>query len=322
MIQKLAIKTITPIAAALFLFTVLFTASSNAETWVRCDACSLSQSEALAIAVGPEQDVVIFSASNNTAQAYWTRTEVSGAGCEPLRPGQNRTQKGVVPKSQNAISAGQCSYTTVAQSVPLDVSKEQLLDAFHGAYVETNGTMQKNAQVNIADIPNAPTGPGAVANDPRGITAYDVRNNVATQVALRDAATAYVLSAQGQLNHLVAMVVSLVNVRLVNTSHQINLVITLADGSKVQFNFTSQRDDAELVDAKDPSGTPVMEVGTPPVLYVGTFNYQSNQDVNNFLRNAALNGVRIVDHHIGGNSATCHSEIKENGEVIVTCQPS
>ena len=210
MIQKLAIKTVTPIAAALFLFTVLFTASSNAETWVRCDACSFSQSEALAIAVGPEQDVVIFSASNNTAQAYWTRTEVSGAGCEPLRPGQNRTQKGVFPKSQNAISAGQCSYTTVAQSVPLDVSKEQLLDAFHGAYVETNGTMQKNAQVNIADT----------------------------------------------------------------------------------------------------------------VLYVGTFNYQSNQDVNNFLRNAALNGVLIVDHHIGGNSATCHSEIKENGEVIVTCQPS
>ncbi len=317
MIQKLAIKTVTPIAAALFFFT----AASNAETWVRCDACSLSQSEALAITVGPEQDVVVFSARDNTAQAYWTRTEVNGAGCQQLRPGQDTTQKSFVPKSQNTISAGQCSYTTVAQAIPLDASKESLVDAFHGAYVETNGTMQKTSQVNIADIPNAPTGPGAVTNDPRGITAYDVQNNIATQVALREAAQAYVHSAQGNLNHLVSTLVSLVNVRLLNTSHQINLVITLADGSKVNFEFTTQRDDAELVAAKDPSGAPVMVVGTPAVLYVGTFNYQSYQDVNNFLRNAALNGVRIVDHHIGGNSATCHSEIKENGEVIVTCQP-
>jgi hypothetical protein len=307
---------------AVFAYTtaLLIAPTAFTETWVRCDDCTAAQSEGVAIASGPEQLVVVFSARDNIASAFYTQTDVVGVGCQPLRPGETGGQKVLRAKNAAAVSAGQCSYVTVAQATALDATKQQLVDAFHGAYVETNGTMQKTAYVNIADIPNAPTGPGPVANDPDGITAYDVQNNVIVQTQLIAAATAYVTSASGQLNHLIASVASMVGVRFAGTEHQLNLIITFKDGSRAQLDFTLHTDKPELYKAEDPNGVPVMVVGagTAPQ-YVGDHGFNSNRDLTNFLNNAALNGVRIVDHHIGGTNAHCTSSIGEDGTVTVSC---
>jgi hypothetical protein len=319
MIQKLH-KFLFSNSFYISLLVLPLTQSALAETWVRCDNCSPAQAQAAAVAAGPEQLIVVFSARDNTANAFYTQTEVVGNGCQPLRPGESGGQKALRMRNAVSVSAGQCSYVTVALPTTLDADKQQLVDAFHGAYVETNGTMQKVAYVNIADIPNAPTGPGPVANDPGGITAYDVQNNLIVRTQLATAATAYVTSAAGNLNHLIASIASLVGVSIAGTEHQLNLIITFHDGSRAQLDFTLHTDKPELYMAEDPNGVPVMVVGGGNAAqYLGNHAFNSNRDLNNFLNNAALNGVIIVDHHIGGTSASCSSSIAEDGTVTVSC---
>lgn len=315
MIQKLAIKTVTPIAAALFFFT----ATSNAETWVRCDACSLSQSEALAVAVGPEQDVVVFNARDRIAHAFWTQTQVTGSGCQPLRPGQSANQQRALIKNQNLIAAAQCSHNTIATQVALDPSKENLLSAIHNFYIETNGTMQKSVNINIADIPNAPTEPGPIVNDPRGLTAYDIQNNNGSYGAFSRAVTAYLETPAGQTQVLLAGIISQYHINFAGTEFVISVQITLADGSTVTLKYTLDDEDPALVSAKDPNGEAVFEAGSAPIRILGDHAFVDSQNIVNFLNNARLNGIRITDGGIGGNSASCHSTIKPDGEVIVTC---
>lgn len=263
---------------------------SSAETWIHCDQCAYSQAQELAIAMGPDQSVMVYSPRLGSGLNFWTYTEVIGENCHINRPGAGERNG----SSETNTRAVGCQNVTRANGTALTAQQDAFISLVKDAHVETGGTMKSAIIVAADTIPGAPTTGGPVTTDPNGSTAYDVFNNYDVQVEMSDALVNYIKSRQDAMAKVVTFLTNMIDVQLLGAEFVIEVEVTFSDGSKLKYKIDSDVEEAQLLEAKDFKGRPIMAPeATDLVRYTGDSIFPTDRAAINWLENAVLAGATV-----------------------------
>jgi hypothetical protein len=290
-----------------------FTVSANAAIWLRCDQCQTGQASANSVASTALGEVVVYSLANNFALKFENEMRVVGDNCQPLSMIKTGVSKGNAPGSWRANG---CSYQLVAIPMTNTSKEDELQDLLRQIYVSTGGTMKTTINVNAGDL-HLPEGP--ITGEAAG-SAYDFvgNNNFRSNVRAAAASALNDPAQVGSVGNLANTVTSAIATLVGGDATRIIMVITFSDGSQVTFVYSEGtiRDSETATTAED--GDIMTRDNMPDFFGVNEFN--NDLSMENFLRNAERLGVEIVRSEATRiQTAECHSSIRDDGTVQVTC---
>jgi hypothetical protein len=288
-------------------------ASANAGIWLRCDFCQPSQAAASAVSSNALGEVVIYSLANNFALKFENEVQVIGDDCQPLATIRNGLSKGNAPGSWRA---GSCSYQLVAIPMASTNKEDDLHALLREIYLNTGGSMKTTINVTSADL-RLPEGP---ITGQAGGSAYDFVNDAFFRANVRREAAGALNSPSitGSLSNLARLISGAAATFIGADGTKIVVEITFSDGSsaKLEFSETSTPDSESVFTAE------VADVMTNDNMsqFMRDLDFANTQSMENFVANAAHLGVEIVRSEATRiNSVECHSTIRSDGTVQVTC---
>jgi hypothetical protein len=288
-------------------------ASANAGIWLRCDFCQPNQAATTSISSNALGEVVIYSLANNFALKFENEMQVVGDNCQPLAMVRSALSKGNAPGSWRA---GGCSYQLVAKPMASTNKEEELHALLRQIYLNTGGSMKTVINVTSADL-QLPEGP---ITGQAGGSAHDFVNDAGFRGNVRTEAAGALNnpSITGSLSNLASLISGAAATFIGADGTKIVVEITFSDGSRVKLEYS----ESTIADSETAVTGENLDVMTNDNMsqFMGDRDFANTQSMENFLSNAAHLGVEIVRSEATRiNSAECHSSIKPDGTVQVTC---
>jgi hypothetical protein len=288
-------------------------ASANAGIWLRCDFCQPNQAAATAVSSNALGEVVIYSLANNFALKFENEMQVVGDNCQPLAMVRSALSKGNAPGSWRS---GGCSYQLVAKPMASTNKEEELQTLLRQIYLNTGGSMKTIINVTSADL-RLPEGP---ITGQAGGSAFDFVNDAFFRGNVRrEAADALNNPSQaGTLGNLANLITGAAATFIGADGTKIVVEITFSDGSSVKLEYS----ETSTPDSESAFTAEYGDVMTNDNMsqFMGDRDFANSLSMENFFANAAHLGVEIVRSEATRiNSAECHSSIKPDGTVQVTC---
>jgi hypothetical protein len=322
---------IPQLALAAILFSIATSDASAKTFWVKCIGCSPANMLAAAESM-PVGEIVIYDDALPVALGFSNEMQVIGNNCQPNSIQPTTPSKSSTPAAAPTIkSTSDCQNVKVTRSRTLEAFEAENLLDFHAFRIITGGTGK--AAVEIA-VTEADVGLGPVGQSPAGSgpNAYDYVNNVIFRARVDQFAADAVSPEMDKVGATMHTDRTGLWDRVSSVARDIysgeikvtSITVHFPDGSYVVLNFdVDTPKTAEVKEVKDSENRDVMTSETISQ-FAGTFNFASGGEMSlqNWVENARLLGVRVTKRGSGGapgGAVSCHSEIKDSGEVEIVC---
>jgi hypothetical protein len=302
-------KLLHPIWMLIFVPLLLVAGRQAQAAWIECPGCTASSAENVAEQVIAPATQIVFDAGANQAWKFDVIREQVGKNC----------QINVVvgdKKHSNDKQFGQCQWANVAYPAALDVSDTETMTMLHEAYVATGGTWKGAMELNRNDLVIMSCGS---CLEPSG-SGYDVVNSMMFRSQVRDAVHFYANSLNNVLHSLAGLIGQAIEIHLAGANMDLTFIVIFPDGTRVPVVLDNQSPmgfiDTDRI--TDENGNELMTAANRDLFSGWGTVYQSNQAVDNFLRNAERLGVPI-SREGSGRSVSCQWQC-ENDHGAVVCR--